>query len=183
MASCASFGQVAPAVAELEAVVPCRAPRASACNRARWTCAQGATAPSRSDTLSSGTTRSGSMARCAAEAVAGRAGAERVVEREQPRLDLGDGEAGDRAGEFLGEQDALVRLVRGLVDARPRRSGWRRAACRRTRRWRCRRRASARSRSESARRVARSARTTMRSTTTSMSCLNFLSSAGASAIS
>jgi hypothetical protein len=36
---------------------------------------------------------------------------------------------------------------------------------------------------ESARRVAMSPRTTMRSTTTSMSCLSFLSSAGASAIS
>ena len=41
-----------------------------------------------------------------AEPVAGRAGALRRVEREQPRLDLGDGEAGDRAGEFLGEDDA-----------------------------------------------------------------------------
>ena len=42
-----------------------------------------------------------------AEAAAGRAGAIGVVEREQPRLDLGDGEAGDRAGEFFREQDAL----------------------------------------------------------------------------
>ena len=42
-----------------------------------------------------------------AEAAAGRAGAIGVVEREQPRLDLGNGEAGDRAGEFLREQDAL----------------------------------------------------------------------------
>ena len=47
---------------------------------------------------------------------------------------------------------------------------------------RCRRRARARSRSESARRAAMSARTTMRSTTTSMSCLSFLSSFGASSI-
>jgi len=37
--------------------------------------------------------------------------------------------------------------------------------------------------SESASRVAMSLRTTTRSTTTSMSCLNFLSSAGASTIS
>ena len=41
-----------------------------------------------------------------AEPVAARAGALRRVEAEQPRLDLGDGEAGDRAGEFLGEDDA-----------------------------------------------------------------------------
>ena len=50
----------------------------------------------------------------AAEAVADRAGAERVVEGEQPRLDLVDGEAGDRAGEARGEDDALA-LV-GRVD-------------------------------------------------------------------
>ena len=42
-----------------------------------------------------------------AEPAAFRAGAERVVEREQPRLDLGDGEAGHRAGEFLREDEAL----------------------------------------------------------------------------
>ena len=46
-----------------------------------------------------------------AEAVAGRAGALRRVEAEQPRLDLGDGEAGDGAGEFLGEDDAAGRGV------------------------------------------------------------------------
>ena len=34
------------------------------------------------------------------QAAAGRAGAKRVVERKKPRLDLGDGEAGNRAGEF-----------------------------------------------------------------------------------
>ena len=39
-----------------------------------------------------------------AEAVAGGAGALRRVEAEQARLDLGDGEAADRAGEFLGEE-------------------------------------------------------------------------------
>ncbi len=43
-----------------------------------------------------------------AEPVAGRAGAERVVEREQPRLDLVDGEAGDRAGELGREHGALA---------------------------------------------------------------------------
>ena len=42
-----------------------------------------------------------------AEPAAFRAGAERIVEREQPRLDLRNGEAGHRAGEFLGEDQAL----------------------------------------------------------------------------
>ena len=41
-----------------------------------------------------------------AEAVAGGAGALGRVEAEEARLDLGDGEAGDRAGELLGEEDA-----------------------------------------------------------------------------
>ena len=41
-----------------------------------------------------------------AQAVADRAGAIGIVEREQPGLDLADREAGDRAGEFLGEQQA-----------------------------------------------------------------------------
>ncbi len=41
-----------------------------------------------------------------AEAVAGGAGALRRVEAEQPRLDLGDGEAADRAGELFAEDDA-----------------------------------------------------------------------------
>ena len=63
-----------------------------------------------------------------AEAVAARAGALRGVEAEQARLDLGDGEAGDRAGEFFREGDpagggvvledgALVRLLQGGGDA------------------------------------------------------------------
>ena len=45
-----------------------------------------------------------------AEPVAGGAGAVGIVEGEQARLDLGDGEAGDRAGELLGEDDALGAL-------------------------------------------------------------------------
>ncbi len=45
-----------------------------------------------------------------AEPVAGRAGAERVVERKQPRLDLGDCKAGDRAGEF-GREDRLIAAI------------------------------------------------------------------------
>ena len=53
-----------------------------------------------------------------AEAVAGRAGAERVVEREQPRLDLADRKAGHRAGEFLGEGQA-ARLLFAVRDTGP----------------------------------------------------------------
>ncbi len=49
------------------------------------------------------------------EPAAFRAGAERVVEREQPRLDLGDGEAGHRAGEFLREDDALGVCIAAAV--------------------------------------------------------------------
>ncbi len=44
-----------------------------------------------------------------AKSVAGRACAEGIVEREQSRLDLADGEAGDRAGEFLRERQAARR--------------------------------------------------------------------------
>ncbi|MEZ0044221.1 hypothetical protein ABIA42_003100 [Bradyrhizobium sp. USDA 327] len=54
-----------------------------------------------------------------AEAAAGRAGTIGIVEREQTRLDLGDGEAGDRTGELFREQDAfgaaLVVDLRGLL--------------------------------------------------------------------
>src|SRR5690606_22803682 len=39
------------------------------------------------------------------QTVTGRTGAEGVVEREQPRLDLADGEARNRAGELLGKDD------------------------------------------------------------------------------
>ena len=45
-----------------------------------------------------------------AEPVAGRAGSERVVEREQARLNLLDGEAGDRAGE-LGRECYAARFL------------------------------------------------------------------------
>ncbi len=51
----------------------------------------------------------------AAETVTGGAGAVRIVEGEQPRLDLGDREARNRAGEFLREQDALMGFVERLV--------------------------------------------------------------------
>ncbi len=49
------------------------------------------------------------------EPAADRAGAERIVEREQPRLDLGDGEARHRAGEFLREDQPLGGVVAGPV--------------------------------------------------------------------
>ncbi len=42
-----------------------------------------------------------------AQTVAGRTGAERIIERKQPGLDLGNGEAGHGAGELFREQDAL----------------------------------------------------------------------------
>ena len=40
-----------------------------------------------------------------AEAIAGGASTKRAVEAENPRLDLIEREAGDRAGEFGGESD------------------------------------------------------------------------------
>src|SRR5262249_31750943 len=59
-----------------------------------------------------------------AEPTAGRAGAERIVEGEQPRFDLGNREAGDRAGKLLRERDALGvgrsgRGEPGFLGARP----------------------------------------------------------------
>ena len=121
-----------------------------------------------------------------AEPAAGRAGAERIVEREQPRLDLRNGEAGDRAGEFFREDQALqaalvVDLGRFLSRRLTLRSGGGRVG-----EFHHRQAVGELQRglaANSASRVAMSGRTTTRSTTTSMSCLNFLSSAGASAIS
>src|SRR6266576_3841038 len=61
-----------------------------------------------------------------AEPVAGRAGAKRIVEREEARLDLRDRKTGDRASEFrredglmpaigvFGNRDAVRQLERGL---------------------------------------------------------------------
>ena len=51
--------------------------------------------------------------------VAGRAGPEGRVERKQARLDFGDGEARDRAGEFFAEGEAL-RLFGALIARRRR---------------------------------------------------------------
>ena len=54
------------------------------------------------------------------EPAAFRASAERIVEREQPRLDFRNGEAGHRAGEFLREDEALGGFVALLVGLRSR---------------------------------------------------------------
>ena len=84
-----------------------------------------------------------------AEPVAGRARALRGVEREQARLDLGDGEAADGAGELLGEDDAVggdAGALHRAARSRPRPRGPARRR-RRGRHRRGRRRASARSRS------------------------------------
>ena len=62
------------------------------------------------------TTRAGSKNSWHAEAVAGGAGAGRAVEREQPRLELGDAVAADRAGVAVREHD---RLPLGLVVRTP----------------------------------------------------------------
>ncbi len=79
-----------------------------------------------------------------AEAVAGGAGALRRVEAEQARLDLGDGEAADRAGELFGEDDAAGGAI---VELHARTAARARRAGRRGRDRRGPRRASARSRS------------------------------------
>jgi hypothetical protein len=96
-----------------------------------------------------------------AEPVAFRAGAERIVEREQPRFDFSDGEAGHRARELFGEEEALRRgflVLGGGESAMAMPSAMPSAVS-----------------SESASRAPISGRTTMRSTTTSMSCFSFLS--------
>ena len=98
-----------------------------------------------------------------AEPVAGRAGAIGVVEGEEPRLDLLDGEAGDRAGELRREDDAFgcgltlrdgaarllrVRVLDPYPEERPQAASRRMRLedDRRTRRRRCRRIAEAPSR-------------------------------------
>ena len=112
-----------------------------------------------------------------AEAAAVRAGAVRVVEREQPRLDLGDGEAGHRAGEFFREQDplgpALVVDLCGLLVGLLLFGGGAAGASAYSITARPSASFSAVSKL-SARRWPMSGRTTMRSTTTSMSCGEFL---------
>ena len=65
-----------------------------------------------------------------AEAIAGRARALRRVEGEEPRLDLGDGEAGDGQANFSREDDAAGRGIVELHAAAPSAST-RRAADRR----------------------------------------------------
>ena len=124
-----------------------------------------------------------------AEAAAGGTRAIGVVEREQPRLDFRNGEAGDRAGELFRKQNpfwaALIvdfcgfllfpgSVVQALGRAR-RRIGDIRSP-QGLRRFQ-------RGLETFCEALADIGRTTMRSTTTSMSCGNFLSSVGASASS
>ena len=97
-----------------------------------------------------------------AEAGALRAGALGRVEREEPRRDLGEGEAAVRAG-VRGESTNSSPSARAM---RTSPSPILRAVS-----------------SESTRRLPRSARTARRSTTTSMVCLRFLSSSGGVAAS
>ena len=58
-----------------------------------------------------------------AEPAAFRTGAERIVEREQPRLDFRDGEAGHRTGEFLREDQPLGIGIASAIGGRTSRFG------------------------------------------------------------
>ena len=81
-------------------------------------------APLRKVSLGSGTTRSASIFCSKPRPEQVGAGAEGIVEREQPRLDLRDSESGNRACEFLGEHDAfcfapVVLFIRELDNRDP----------------------------------------------------------------
>lgn len=127
-----------------------------------------------------------------AQAVTGRAGALRRVEREEAGLDLGNGEAADGAGELLGKDDAVVgdagalELAAGGVElgARLLDAGAGDLGHGRVHEIHIGQPSASLSAVSklSARRVPISSRTTRRSITTSMSCLYFLSRAGASSI-
>src|SRR3954449_7461931 len=140
-----------------------------------------------------------------AEAVARGAGSLGSVEREEPGLDFRDGEARYGAGELLGEDDSArwsvvelhtatgalrIRLRIGGVEVGETARGLQRGlAARGATGWgsvgprEASPSASFRAVSKlSASRASMPSRTTMRSTTTSMSCLYFLSRAGASSI-
>ncbi len=99
-----------------------------------------------------------------AEAVAARARAHRIVEREEPRLELGQRVVADRARELRREQVLALPVSISTAIARP--SPWRSAVS-----------------YDSARRCFRSARTRSRSTTTSIVCLVFFASFGTASIS
>ena len=165
----ASSGSFQPGLVHREAVVPRQRLQGLGVER------RGALGPGRDRALVQGLVlvrhdQVGVEGELRAQAVADRAGAVGVVEREQPRLDLADREAGDRAGELLGEQQPLrLVLAVGSLSAH---SATAMPSARR-------------SAGLQAVGVARSpgpALVTSRSTTTSMSCLNFLSRAGASSI-
>ena len=160
--------QVAPPLGPCRSRSVSPAPRSSACNRAtdpwpraRWRRAS-ASGP-RPGTTSRGSKKSSTPR----PSQAGQAPNGALKEKSRGSIS-GDGEAGDRAGEVLGEGDALRLLAVPVLD--------RRAA--RSRGWRCRRRGRARCAGESASRVSRPSRTTIRSTTTSMLWRYFLSSSG-----
>ena len=80
--------------------------------------AHGATAPSRRLFLRIGDHQVGIEEHLRAKPVAHRAGAEGIVEREQARLDLRNGEAGDRAGELGRKRGLFAGIdVFGIDDA------------------------------------------------------------------
>ena len=101
------------------------AARATSASRSRTGCAgpSRVMAPPASDRCGKATTRLGSKNVTCAQAVAARAGAHRVVEREEARLELGERVAADRAGELRREEVLLARCR-----SRPRPRGRRRGA-------------------------------------------------------
>ena len=89
------LGQVRPGHVEVEVVSAGEAATAPACNKGEGglDLAQGTTAPLAIESVVVGDDEVLVEHQLLAEAVARRAGALRRVEAEQPRLDLGDGEA------------------------------------------------------------------------------------------
>ena len=109
------------------------------------------------------TTRSGSNTVIMAQAVAGRAGADRRVEREQARLELGQRVAADRAGELAARTGARAGRCSSISSASARPSAMRSAASKLSARRCC---------------SVGVARTLTRSITTSMSCFSAFFSFG-----
>src|SRR5277367_286834 len=104
------FGQFAPGLVEPKFVVPAeRLQGLEIIGRARFR-------PGGDGALAQRQARVGNDERgvdreMAPEAAAGGTGAKRVVEREQPGFDFRDREAGDRAGEFGGEENLVGRVA------------------------------------------------------------------------